>query len=69
MTPFCSKSLRLPGKYSAIGRRCFTTTPLSATERPNDFRANYDDFLSSTGMADAVTLGKRFGADVQSVVF
>jgi oligoendopeptidase F len=36
---------------------------------PDEFRADYDDFLSSTGMADAVTLGKRFGADVQSVEF
>jgi oligoendopeptidase F len=36
---------------------------------PNEFRANYDDFLSSTGMAEAVTLGKRFGADVQSADF
>jgi oligoendopeptidase F len=25
--------------------------------------------MFSTGMADAVTLGKRFGADVQSVQF
>ncbi len=36
---------------------------------PDAFRADYDDFLSSTGMADAVTLGKRFNADVQSVDF
>ena len=36
---------------------------------PEAFRANYDDFLSSTGMADAATLGERFGADVQKVDF
>jgi len=36
---------------------------------PDAFRAEYDDFLSSTGMADAATLGKRFGADVQKVDF
>jgi oligoendopeptidase F len=38
-------------------------------QSPDAFRADYDEFLSSTGMADAVTLGKRFGADVQSVDF
>ncbi len=36
---------------------------------PDAFRASYDDFLSSTGMADAVTLGKRFGIEIQSVAF
>lgn len=34
---------------------------------PDNFRSEYDDFLSSTDMYDAVTLGKRFNADVQSV--
>jgi hypothetical protein len=31
------------------------------------FPANYDDFLSLIGMADAVTLGKPFDANVQTV--
>jgi oligoendopeptidase F len=38
-------------------------------QEPEAFRADYDNFLSSTGMADAVTLGQRFGADVESVDF
>jgi oligoendopeptidase F len=33
------------------------------------FRADYDDFLSSTGLADAVPLAARFGIDIQSVDF
>ena len=36
---------------------------------PDAFRADYDDFLSSTGLADAVTLAARFGIDIQSVDF
>ncbi len=36
---------------------------------PDAFRADYDDFLSSTGLADAVTLAKRFGIDIQSIDF
>lgn len=36
---------------------------------PDRIRAQYDDFLSSTGMADAADLGRRFGADVQNVDF
>jgi len=36
---------------------------------PDAFRADYDDFLSSTGLADAVTLASRFGIDIQSVDF
>ena len=36
---------------------------------PDPFRADYDHFLSSTGLADAVTLTKRFGIDVQNVDF
>jgi oligoendopeptidase F len=38
-------------------------------QQPEAFKAEYDDFLSSTGMADAATLGKRFGMDTQSVEF
>ena len=38
-------------------------------ESPDAFRAAYDEFLSSTGLADAATLGRRFGADVRSVDF
>ena len=38
-------------------------------QEPEAFKADYDNFLSSTGMADAVTLGQRFGVDVQSVEF
>jgi oligoendopeptidase F len=33
------------------------------------FRARYDDFLSSTGMADARTLGQMFGVDVTQEAF
>ncbi len=36
---------------------------------PDGFRRRYDDFLSSTGMDDSVTLGKRFGADVTDIGF
>lgn len=35
-------------------------------EDPEGFRARYDDLLSSTGMADAIELGRRFGVDVRS---
>ncbi len=38
-------------------------------QEPDAFRAGYDDLLSSTGMADAATLGQRFGIDVRSVDF
>jgi pepF/M3 family oligoendopeptidase len=38
-------------------------------EDPEGFRRQYDDFLSSTGMADAATLGVRFGADVTDIGF
>ncbi len=31
---------------------------------PEPFKAHYDDLLSSTGLADAATLGKRFGIDI-----
>jgi pepF/M3 family oligoendopeptidase len=36
---------------------------------PEGFRAGYDDLLSSTGLADAATLGVRFGIDTRSVEF
>jgi oligoendopeptidase F len=36
---------------------------------PDKFRSDYDEFLSMTGMADAITLGARFGIDVQSIDF
>ncbi len=36
---------------------------------PDEFRADYDDFLSSTGMYDAHTLAARFGIDTHSVEF
>lgn len=36
---------------------------------PDEFRADYDDFLSSTGMFDAHTLASRFGIDTHSVEF
>ena len=38
-------------------------------ESPNEFKAMYDDLLSSTGMADASALGKRFGLDIQDIDF
>ena len=36
---------------------------------PQDFQAKYNDLLSSTGMADARTLGKRFGIDIEDKRF
>lgn len=36
---------------------------------PNEFRAGYDDLLSSTGMADAAELASRFGIDIRSPEF
>ena len=36
---------------------------------PATFRAQYDDFLSSTGMYDAKTLAARFGIDITTVAF
>jgi pepF/M3 family oligoendopeptidase len=36
---------------------------------PDEFRAGYDDLLSSTGLADAATLASRFGIDVRSPDF
>lgn len=31
---------------------------------PNAFKSRYDELLSSTGLADAVTLCSRFGSDI-----
>jgi oligoendopeptidase F len=39
------------------------------TADPEAFRGRYDDLLSSTGLADARTLGKRFGLEVEKVEF
>jgi pepF/M3 family oligoendopeptidase len=36
---------------------------------PDEFRAGYDDLLSSTGLADAATLAARFGIDVRAPEF
>jgi pepF/M3 family oligoendopeptidase len=36
---------------------------------PNGFHARYDELLSSTGLADAATLGQRFGIDIRDVAF
>lgn len=38
-------------------------------ESPDEFKAGYDDLLSSTGLADAATLAKRFGIDTRSREF
>jgi pepF/M3 family oligoendopeptidase len=36
---------------------------------PQGFQERYDELLSSTGLADAATLGQRFGIDIRSVDF
>ena len=36
---------------------------------PDEFRAGYDDLLSSTGLADAAELAARFGIDVRAPEF
>lgn len=36
---------------------------------PTGFHERYDDLLSSTGLADAATLGQRFGIDIRSADF
>jgi oligoendopeptidase F len=36
---------------------------------PETFKSEYDDFLASTGLADAATLALRFGADVTGIEF
>jgi pepF/M3 family oligoendopeptidase len=38
-------------------------------EDPERFKAQYDEFLSSTGLADAATLARRFDADVTRIDF
>ena len=38
-------------------------------QNPESFRARYDDFLSSTGLADAPTLAKNFGLDITDLEF
>jgi pepF/M3 family oligoendopeptidase len=38
-------------------------------EDPDRFGAGYDNLLSSTGLADAATLARRFGIDTRSPVF
>jgi oligoendopeptidase F len=36
---------------------------------PSEFKAGYDDLLSSTGLADAATLASRFGIDIRTPDF
>ena len=36
---------------------------------PEPFKARYDDLLSSTGLADAATLGRSFGIDITTPEF
>ena len=38
-------------------------------QNPATFRSRYDEFLSSTGLADAPTLAKNFGLDIADVEF
>lgn len=38
-------------------------------EEPDVFRLQYDSFLSSTGLGDAITLSRQFGADITGVEF
>ena len=37
--------------------------------KPEGFREQYDEFLSSTGLADAATLAKGFGIDIRDIAF
>lgn len=39
------------------------------TEDPDGFRAEYDELLSSTGLADAASLAEGFGIDVRDPGF
>ena len=39
------------------------------TKNPQEFKASYDDLLSSTGMFDAASLAARFGFDIRSEGF
>ena len=36
---------------------------------PEDFKARYDELLSSTGLADAASLARRFGIDIGDIDF
>jgi len=36
---------------------------------PETFKRGYDEFLSSTGLADAATLAASFGIDIRSEAF
>ena len=38
-------------------------------QNPNEFKAKYDDLLSSTGLADARTLANRFGINIADTAF
>ena len=38
-------------------------------DAPGDFQASYNDLLNSTGMADARSLGERFGLDIEDKAF
>ena len=38
-------------------------------QEPDSFRQQYNDFLSSTGLADAATLAQRFGIDITTPDF
>jgi len=38
-------------------------------QAPDSFKSRYDDFLSRTGMADAMTLGRGFGFDIEQPDF
>jgi len=38
-------------------------------ENEEQFKASYDELLSSTGLADAATLAGQFGIDIRSVEF
>jgi oligoendopeptidase F len=39
------------------------------TADPEDFKAGYDELLSSTGLADAATLAARFDIDIRTPAF
>lgn len=43
--------------------------PPTVPKDPDTFRAEYDEFLSSTGIYDAYTLASRFGIDTHNVEF
>lgn len=39
------------------------------TQEPEEFKQGYDDLLSSTGLADAAGLARRFGIDITTPAF